>query len=164
MQSDHQSAEYLEREREVRKLRNLATGLDSAVPLPGGYRIGLDGVIGLIPVVGDGLAAMMSTFIVYRAAQLGIPATQLIRMMANILIEVVVGIIPVIGDVFDFVWKANNKNLAILENHLPSEAPARSARKRLSTAAIVVVVGLAIVVLAVLVGVAWLALSLARMI
>jgi len=135
------AVEYLsfdERRRELGRLKNIASTLDSAVVLPGGYRIGLDGFIGLVPVVGDIVAAFISSFIVLRGAQLGVGTPHLLRMMLNILVEAVVGLVPVFGDLFDFVWKANEKNMALIERHLPEQSPRRSARKRLSFAALAV--------------------------
>ncbi len=130
---------YEERQQELRKLQKLASSLDSAIPLPGGYRIGLDGLIGFIPIVGDSLTTLISSFIVVRGAQLGVPSHQLVRMMLNILLEASVGIIPLIGNVFDFVWKANEKNMRLIERHLPEQSPSRSTRRRLSYAAISIV-------------------------
>lgn len=149
--SDKESAD---RERDLRHLRGLAHTLDSAIPLPGGYRIGLDGIIGVIPVVGDGVTALISSYIVIRAAQLGVSTPQLVRMMLNILLETVVGVIPVVGDVFDFAWKANERNIALAERHLPHTAPDGSAKRKLTFAAV------AVVVLALLAGFALAALAL----
>ncbi|TQV71154.1 DUF4112 domain-containing protein [Exilibacterium tricleocarpae] len=106
-----------------KKPGSLSWLLDSSIPLPGGYRIGLDGVIGLIPGVGDAIGGGLSAWIFYQAVKLGVPKTVLWRMLANILIDTVVGAIPIVGDLFDFVWKANQKNAELLENHrrLPAD-------------------------------------------
>ncbi|GAB5413707.1 MAG: hypothetical protein Cons2KO_13100 [Congregibacter sp.] len=136
---------FAEREAEVKKLRKMAVNLDSIIRLPGGYRIGFDGLLGLIPVVGDSVSALISSFIVYRAAQLGVPVHHLLRMMINIIFETLVGFIPLIGDLFDFVWKANEKNMLILEKHLPAELPRRSAKARISLASLGV--GLCVLIL-----------------
>lgn len=148
-----------ERRRELEKLKRLATTLDSAVALPGGYRVGLDGFIGLIPVVGDVFTAFISSFIVVRASQLGVGAPHLLRMMLNIAIELVVGVIPVVGDLFDFIWKANQKNMALIERHLPAQSPRRSARRRLSIASgvliacvLLVLVGLVVAIVKLLIA------------
>lgn len=151
---------FEQRESEVRKLRRIASTLDSAIKRPGGYRIGLDGLIGLVPVVGDGVSACISTFIVYRAGQLGVSTAQLLRMMLNILFETLVGFVPLVGDVFDFMWKANEKNMAILESHLPKHMPERSAAGRASRAATIVVVGSFIALLTLVTAFAYLAYAL----
>ena len=100
------------------RLRKLAHFLDTAIPLPGGYRIGADGLIGLVPVVGDFAGAAMSSYIVAEAHRLGAPPVLLARMVMNILVESAVGIVPVLGDLFDFAWKANRRNVQLLEQHL----------------------------------------------
>ncbi|EAQ98840.2 DUF4112 domain-containing protein [Congregibacter litoralis] len=125
--------------REVQRLRKLATKLDSAITLPGGYRIGFDGLLGLVPIVGDGVSAIISLFIVYRAAQLGASFLQLTRMLLNVFVETLIGVIPLVGDLFDFVWKANEKNVAILERHLSATRVASTANARLSGAFVLLI-------------------------
>ncbi|GAB5451265.1 MAG: hypothetical protein Hals2KO_15930 [Halioglobus sp.] len=115
-------------------LRRLAHVLDSSVRLPGGYRIGLDGFIGLVPVAGDALSAVISTWIVVQGARLGASVPTLMRMMMNVLIELVVGVIPVLGDLFDFAWKANNRNVRLLEATLDTAGREQGARRRLGAA------------------------------
>ncbi len=110
-------------ERDVKHLRRLSWLLDNSIPLPGGYRIGLDGIVGLIPGVGDALGASLSTYIVVQAARTWASPVQLLRMMMNILLETVMGTIPVLGDLFDFAWKANQRNMALLDAQL-QKAPA----------------------------------------
>ncbi len=119
------------------RVRNLARLLDSSISLPGGYRIGLDGLIGLVPGIGDAAAASISAYIVIQAARLGASTTTLIRMMGNILLELIVGIVPVLGDLFDFVWKANNRNVALLERNLDKLQPDDAAGRRLTSAVLV---------------------------
>lgn len=119
------------------RVRNLARLLDSSIALPGGYRIGLDGLIGLVPGIGDAAAASISAYIVIQAARLGASTTTLIRMMGNILLELLVGIVPVLGDLFDFVWKANNRNVALLERKLDELEPDDAAGRRLTSAVLV---------------------------
>jgi hypothetical protein len=81
-------------------------------------RIGLDGLIGLIPGLGDILAGLASFVIVLAAWIRGVPYVTLIRMMINIGVEVVIGSIPVFGDIFDIAWKANRRNYALMTRHL----------------------------------------------
>lgn len=121
------------------RVRNLAQLLDSSIALPGGYRIGIDGLIGLIPGIGDAAAASISTYIVVEAARMGASTTTLIRMMGNILLELLVGIIPVLGDLFDFVWKANNRNVALLERNLDRLEADGAPGRRLTKAALVLI-------------------------
>lgn len=124
----------------LKGLHRLARTLDSSIRLPGGYRIGLDGIIGLVPVAGDSIGAALSSYIVIRAAQLGASIPTLITMMFNILIETLVGGIPLLGDLFDFAFKSNERNMALLERRLPEELPAPGARKRLATASLILIV------------------------
>ena len=103
----------------VARLRRLAWLLDAALRLPGTrVRVGLNGLIGFTPVLGDVLMGAFSLYIVFEAAQLGLPREKLARMLANVAIEVVAGSVPVLGDLFDAGFKANLRNLAILEGHL----------------------------------------------
>lgn len=97
--------------------------LDNSIPLPGGYRIGLDGFIGLIPGLGDFISSLLSSLIVIEAHHAGAPRSVLFRMLINVLIDTVVGSLPLVGDAFDFVWKANQKNSQLLNRYKQSPAP-----------------------------------------
>ena len=92
-------------------VERLAWLMDRSIELPGGYRIGVDPIIGLIPGVGDMIGTAISAAIVFQAHRAGIPKATLMRMVANVGIDAALGAIPFIGDVFDFVFKANAKNL-----------------------------------------------------
>lgn len=111
-------------------LLTIARLLDSSIEVPGmGIRIGLDPLLGLVPVVGDAVTAMASLYIIYRAKQMGASSRQIRAMLANVAIDFLVGEIPVLGDLFDFAFKANQRNLIILG--FPPEtfaAPARTGR------------------------------------
>ena len=101
-----------------RRLDWLSRILDTAWSIPGTpYRIGLDGVLGLIPGIGDPLGAVFSSYVIFEAARLGAPKQVLLRMVGNVAVESLVGVIPVLGDVFDIVWQANVKNVALLRAH-----------------------------------------------
>lgn len=100
-------------------VRRLSYVLDSAIPIPGTrYRVGLDPIIGLIPGVGDAVTSLMSTYLVLVAMQMKVSRFTLIRMVFNIAIESIVGIIPVVGDFFDAYWKANERNRILLEKSI----------------------------------------------
>ena len=88
------------------------------------YRVGLDGLVGLIPGVGDAAGALLSTYILYEAMRLGAPRRVLLRMAANIALESVVGALPVVGDLFDVAWQANTKNVALLQAALAARRTA----------------------------------------
>lgn len=96
----------------------LARWLDYAFVLPGGFRYGLGGIIGLIPGIGDIFDAILSLYIVARAVQLGIPRVTLTRMVVNVGIETAAGMVPFLGAIFDTVFKANRRNYQLLKSHL----------------------------------------------
>jgi hypothetical protein len=109
-------------ERRLKRLRALAWMLDRSIPL-GRWRIGLDPIIGLLPGAGDWIGAVLSLYVVYESARLGAPARLLARMGGNILVDVLIGTIPLVGDLFDFAWQANSRNLALIENHYRAGLP-----------------------------------------
>ena len=87
--------------------------MDRSIPLGGGYSIGLDPIIGLVPGIGDLIGTAVSSFIIFQAQRAGVPKATIGRMMANVAIDSAVGAIPFAGDAFDFVFKANQKNLEL---------------------------------------------------
>ncbi len=97
----------------------LAWLLDNSIPIPGtGRRIGLDGIIGLVPGFGDVISGGLGILVVARAAHLGLPRIALARMLANVAIDFTVGAIPLAGDAFDFWYKSHARNLHLLRRHL----------------------------------------------
>jgi len=111
--------------RGLRRLRKIAWLLDSSISLGGGRSVGLDPLIGLIPGLGDWVGAGISLYVVYEAARLGLPARVVATMLGNVAVEAVLGAVPVLGDLFDFVWKANTRNLRLVERHY---SPANESR------------------------------------
>jgi hypothetical protein len=113
-------------------VRTIATWLDSAFRVPVlGTRFGLDAIIGLIPGFGDAVTSFASLFILHSASQYGVPRLTLTRMGLNIGLDWLVGSIPLLGDLFDVFWKANRRNVALLERHL-AQTPADQRRHRRS--------------------------------
>jgi hypothetical protein len=105
------------------RLRRLAWLIDGVFRIPGmRFRFGLNSVIGLLPVGGDAVLGALSLYIIYEAARLGLPRDKLLRMLANVGIEVVGGSVPILGDLFDMALKANLRNLRIIEDHMHSRA------------------------------------------
>ena len=101
------------------KLNRLAWLLDNTFRIPGTQiRFGLDGLIGLIPGIGDAAGAVISSHILTQAAQMGVPKSILLKMAFNIGLDAILGIIPVLGDVSDFMWKANQRNVELLNDYL----------------------------------------------
>jgi hypothetical protein len=85
--------------------------------------VGLDSIVGLIPVVGDLITAAMGAYIVWEGRNLGMSKFQLVRMTANVGIDTALGAIPFVGDAFDFIWRSNSKNLRIIKRHLDKHHP-----------------------------------------
>lgn len=114
----------------LQRLRKLSRLLDNAIAIPGTtFRIGLDPILGLLPGAGDFVGTALSAYIVIEAARLGLPRATLGRMVSNILLESVLGAVPVLGDLFDFAWKANTKNMALLEAHLNVPQASKKANR-----------------------------------
>lgn len=98
-----------------RRLDDLAFYLDGLFRVPGtGWRFGLDAIIGLVPNVGDTITSFASFYILLAGVRYGVPKITLLRMAFNIAVDYVVGSVPVIGDAFDFVWKANRMNMDLI--------------------------------------------------
>jgi Domain of unknown function (DUF4112) len=115
----------------VERLRRLAVLLDDSIPIPGTrFRIGVESIVGLIPGAGDLAGGAFSLYILLQAARMGVPRPLLVRMGTNLVIDVVVGAVPVLGDLFDAGFKANMRNLALLERHASRPvASTRSSRR-----------------------------------
>jgi len=116
-------------ERRIERLRLLANLLDTSIGIPGTrFRFGLDGIVGLVPGIGDAASALVSLWIVREARALGVPGPKLARMLANIAIDTAAGAVPVLGDIFDVVWKSNRKNMAIIDEHFGTARDRRGRR------------------------------------
>lgn len=122
-------------------MRFLSRLLDNAIPLPGGYRIGIDPILGLVPAAGDFLSAALSLWLIYDAARLGLAKRTLARMVLNVVIDSLVGSIPVLGDIFDAAWKSNSLNMKLVERDYSPQLKERSfGRLALSFAILLIVV------------------------
>ena len=107
-----------------RRIEAMEAMLEGVFVIPGtNRRVGLDSLVGLIPVVGDLATAAMGAWIVWEARNLGMSKWQLTRMAANVGFDTLVGAIPFAGDVFDFLFKSNTKNLRIIRKHLDKHHP-----------------------------------------
>ncbi|MEE9433884.1 MAG: DUF4112 domain-containing protein [Sphingorhabdus sp.] len=98
--------------------------LERAFHIPGTkIPVGLDSIVGLIPVLGDIITAAMGAYMVWEARNLGMSKWQLTRMAANVGIDTLIGFVPIAGDAFDFLWRSNTKNLRIIKRHLDKHHP-----------------------------------------
>lgn len=117
-----ETASGIDRKREIERLENLAHWLDSRFRIPGtDIRFGLDAMVGLLPGIGDGGTALLSFYIVHQARRIGAPLPLRIRMTGNIVLDLLTGAIPLIGDVFDLGFKANRRNVTLLRKHFSDE-------------------------------------------
>ena len=108
----------------LERVARLAYWLDDRFRIPGTRRrVGLDGLLGLIPGIGDTATALVASYIVLEAARLGVPKAMLARMLANVGIDYIVGLVPLVGDLADFAWKANRRNARMLHDHLLARRP-----------------------------------------
>ncbi|PSQ93041.1 MAG: DUF4112 domain-containing protein [Bacteroidetes bacterium SW_4_67_19] len=108
-----------EREAALNRIRRFAKLLDSAFRVPGtNFEMGLEGLVGLIPGVGDFASAVVSLYVPFEAIRMGAPWAKVAQMLLNILIDALVGSVPVVGDLFDVAFKANNRNVRLLEEYL----------------------------------------------
>ena len=98
--------------------------LERSFVIPGtNVPIGLDSIVGLIPVVGDLIAAAMGSYLIWEARNLGLPKWKLARMAGNIAFDTAVGAVPVLGDAFDLAFRSNTRNLRIVKKHLDKHHP-----------------------------------------
>ncbi|MEH2382919.1 MAG: DUF4112 domain-containing protein [Nostoc sp.] len=112
----------------LKRLRQLSRLLDNVITIPGTkIGFGLDPILGLIPIGGDFLGVMFSSYIILEAARLGVSRATLGKMVLNVIVDGLVGAIPVLGDLFDFAWTANSYNIKLLEEYLKFPSQQRSA-------------------------------------
>lgn len=141
------------------RMEKLAWLLDGAVPVPGTkFRFGLDSIIGLIPGIGDAIGLLLGAAILYESVRVGVPRGTIVKMVGNSVADTLGGLVPVVGDLFDFAFKSNKRNAALLMSHLdivdarPATAPARRGSRVLAILLVAGFLGAAI-------GVLWWAVS-----
>ncbi|ELZ89157.1 DUF4112 domain-containing protein [Haloferax sulfurifontis] len=135
-------------EETLARLRAVSFYLDEAFEIPGtNYRVGLDPILGLVPGIGDATASALSAYILVEAAMLGVPRATLARMLGNVVLDATVGSLPLVGDVFDAAWKANARNVRLLETRYDDASPAAAAADRRFLLAAVAAIALLLVAL-----------------
>lgn len=136
------------------RIERFAWLLDDAFRIPGtSRRVGFDALIGLVPGVGDAAGALLSSYILFEGARLGVGVAVLLRMALNIGVETGLGFIPLLGDLFDFVFKANDRNARLIEAYLDDP---EHTRHRSRTLLIGTAVALIALLLALIAGALWL--------
>ncbi|MAA67000.1 MAG: hypothetical protein CL581_19760 [Alteromonadaceae bacterium] len=117
-------------ERALARIDGTARLLDSQFRIPfTRIRFGIDPLIGLLPGIGDAAGLLLSLYLMVEAVKVGAGPRQVIRMAGNVLIEFVVGLIPLVGDAFDVMWKANNRNAAMLHEHIERKLNPQKQRR-----------------------------------
>jgi uncharacterized protein DUF4112 len=114
-------------EESVARLEAVGRLMDGAFVLPGtNIRLGLDAIIGLVPVAGDVISGLVSSYLIWEARQLGAPRWLIARMIANTFLDTTLGVIPLVGDAFDLMFRANMKNMALLRRHMEKRGLTRT--------------------------------------
>ncbi|MEH2058881.1 MAG: DUF4112 domain-containing protein [Nostoc sp.] len=143
----------------LKRLRQLSRLLDNVITIPGTkIGFGLDPIIGLIPIGGDFLGVMFSSYIILEAARLGVSRATLGKMVLNVIIDGLVGSVPILGDLFDFAWTANTYNIKLLEDYLKFPSQQKSADRWFILAVLAGLLLIAIVLIAlpvILIRVLW---------
>ena len=104
------------KEEKLIRLKRLSERLDNTFTIPGTkYKIGIEALIGAVPIIGDLIGGILASYIMYSGMKMGAPPQIIARMAVNIAIDFTIGSIPIIGDLFDLVWKANKKNVELIE-------------------------------------------------
>jgi hypothetical protein len=138
----------------VQSLRRLARVMDEAIRVPGTpIRFGLDALIGLLPGAGDVVTGAVSVYTLVVAQRLGASRAVLTRMAGNVVIDAVVGAIPLLGDLFDVGWKANTRNVMLLEKHLDQPAAVERGSR---TFVLLLLAGLALLLIGMVALAIWL--------
>ncbi|MEH1942117.1 MAG: DUF4112 domain-containing protein [Nostoc sp.] len=133
----------------LKRLRQLSRLLDNVITIPGTQiGFGLDPILGLIPIGGDFLGVMFSCYIILEAARLGVSRATLGKMVLNVVIDGLVGAVPVLGDFFDFAWRANTNNIKLLEDYLKFPSEQKSADRWFILAVLVGLLLISIVLVA----------------
>lgn len=113
------------------RMEKLAWVLDGAIPVPGtGLRFGLDSIIGLIPGVGDVIGLLLGAAILYEGVRVGAPRGLMVRMLRNSVLDALMGVVPLLGDVADFAFRSNQRNARLLLDHLDTLDAVPPAPKR----------------------------------
>jgi len=126
-----------------KRVQQFAWILDSSIPLPFGWRIGIEPIIGLIPGFGDTLGGILGSYIIAEATKAGLPISVILRMIWNVMWDMALGALPFVGDLMDFAIKANRKNAALFESYISD--PRLTRRRSRAVVSLIVLLFLSLV-------------------
>ena len=139
------------KEERLLRLKILGGRLDESIKIPGtGYKMGLDSMIGAVPVIGDLISGILSTYILYSGIKLGASPKIVAQMATNIAIDFAIGSIPIIGDIFDIIWKANVKNIELIEQNTLENEENKGINYLITATLVVALLGIILVILGLL--------------
>ena len=136
------------KEEKLIRLKRLSERLDDTFTIPGTkYKIGIEALIGAVPIIGDLIGGILASYIMYSGMKMGAPPQIIARMAVNIAIDFAIGSIPIIGDLFDLVWKANRKNVELIEDATLDDKEEQKLNYLIITALILVLLGILLLIL-----------------
>ena len=136
------------KEEKLIRLKRLSERLDDTFTIPGTkYKIGIEALIGAVPIIGDLIGGILASYIMYSGMKMGAPPRIIARMAVNIAIDFAIGSIPIIGDLFDLVWKANRKNVELIEDATLDDKEEQKLNYLIITALILVLLGILLLIL-----------------
>ena len=136
------------KEEKLIRLKRLSERLDNTFTIPGTkYKIGIEALIGAVPIIGDLIGGILASYIMYSGMKMGAPPRIIARMAVNIAIDFAIGSIPIIGDLFDLVWKANKKNVELIEDATLDDKEEQKLNYLIITALILVLLGILLLIL-----------------
>ena len=136
------------KEEKLIRLKRLSERLDNTFTIPGTkYKIGIEALIGAVPIIGDLIGGILASYIMYSGVKMGAPPRIIARMAVNIAIDFAIGSIPIIGDLFDLVWKANRKNVELIEDATLDDKKEQKLNYLIITALILVLLGILLLIL-----------------
>ena len=136
------------KEEKLIRLKRLSERLDDTFTIPGTkYKIGIEALIGAVPIIGDLIGGILASYIMYSGMKMGAPPQIIARMAVNIAIDFAIGSIPIIGDLFDLVWKANKKNVELIEDTTLDDKEEQKLNYLIITALILVLLGILLLIL-----------------
>ena len=139
------------KEERLLRLKILGERLDESIKIPGtDYKMGLDSIVGTVPVIGDLIGGVLSTYILYSGIKLGVSPKIVAQMATNIAIDFAIGSIPIIGDIFDIIWKANVKNIELIEQNTLENEENKGINYLITATLVVALLGIILVILGLL--------------